>query len=190
MSFRAGAAGGLAVIGGRVFASRSVTESFAVAHVPGFADVGIGLNNQIVARTDSRGYAMLPRLLPYQSNVVHVDTGDLPLDTGIEAAAMEAVPYFRSGVLLKFPIERANGALIRIVLDDGTPLPVGSVVVVVGGAKSFPVAERGEVYVTGLSSKNVLRATWRERSCDLAVELDASAAQPRIGPLLCAGVQR
>jgi outer membrane usher protein len=189
-AFRASAAGGIVTLGGRTFFSRTVTESFGVAHVPGFADVGILLNNQIVARTDAQGYAMLPRLLPYQSNIVRVDTGDLPLDTGIEAAEMDAVPYYRSGVLLKFPIERAHGALVTIVLEDRKPMPVGSVVTLEGSARQFPVAERGEVYVTGLAEKNRIHATFRGQSCDLAFELAASERQPRIGPLVCTGVRR
>jgi outer membrane usher protein len=189
-AFRAGAAGGIAMLDGRPFVSRRIEESFGVAHVPGFADVGILLNNQIEARTDAQGYAMLPRLLPYQSNLVRVDTGDLPLDTEIESAAMEAVPYYRSGVLVRFPIERAHGALLTIVLADGKPLPVASVVRIVGGTKEFPVAERGEVYVTGLAEKNRLRATWRGQSCELDVALAPSTRQPRIGPLVCAGVSR
>ncbi|HEX2827769.1 MAG TPA: fimbria/pilus outer membrane usher protein [Burkholderiales bacterium] len=189
-ALRAGAAGGVALLGGRVFFSRSITDSFGVAHVPGFANVGVLLNNQLVATTDAQGYAMLPRLLPYQSNAVQIDMSGLPLDTTVGAGALEAVPYYRSGVLLQFPVTRAHGAVIRIVLDDGGVLPVGSTVTIAGRPEQFPVAERGEVYVTGLGPKNVLYAAWKGQRCELAVELDAATPQPRLGPFVCRNVQR
>lgn len=191
VGFRANASGALALLGGRPFLSRTLNDAFAVAHVPGFANVGISLNNQTVARTNTAGYALLPRLLPYQANVVALDIGDLPLDTQIEATQLDAVPYFRSGLLLRFPVQPANGALITLVLEDGMPMPVGSIVSFVGKLEQFIVAERGEAYVTGLTEKNRLRATWRDQSCEFNVELKgAQGGQPRVGPIACAGVRR
>ena len=188
---RASASGGIAVLDGRPFLARGLTDSFGVAHVPGFPGVGIYLNNQRIASTDAQGYAMLPRLLPYQANPVRIETADLPLDTQINATELDAVPYFRSGLLLKFPIQRANGALLILVLDDGAPMPVGSLVNIVGGTEQFIVAERGEVYVTGLAEKNRLRATVREQSCEFNVQVGTElGTQPRIGPVTCAGVKR
>ena len=190
-ALRASASGGIAVLDGRPFLARGLNESFGMAHVPGFPGVGIYLNNQMVGRTDAQGYAMLPRLLPYQNNPVRIETGDLPLDTQIDAAELDAVPYFRSGMLVRFPVQRANSALLVVVLDDGAPAPVGSLVNIVGGAEQFIVAERGEVYVTGLADKNRLRATVRDQSCEFNVELKGELGTlPRIGPLKCAGVKR
>jgi len=186
---RASASGAIAALGGRPYLSRTLDQSFGVAHVEGFPNVGVYVNNQIVARTDAAGYALLPRLLPYQANPVRIDTGDLPLDTRIDATQLEAVPYYRSGLLLAFPVQRANGALLVLTLADGTPMPVGSVVNIVGQTEKFPVAQRGEVYVMGLAEKSRLRATWRGESCEFVVEAGtALGSQPKIGPIKCAGV--
>ncbi len=187
---RASATGGIALVDGRPFPARSLTESFAVAQVPGYSDVGIYLNNQIVARTDKQGYAMVPRLLPYQLNAVRIDVGDLPLDAQIEATQIDAVPFYRSGLLLRFPVQPSNGALLVIVLDDGTPLPPGSVVIIVGRDEPFPVAQRGEAYVTGLADKNRLRARWKDQSCEFDVAMGPQLGPlPRIGPITCNGVR-
>lgn len=188
---RASASGAVAVLDGRAFLARTLTESFAVAHVPGFRDVGIYVNNQVIARTDPAGYALLPHLLPYQNNPVRVDTADLPLDSRIDAAELDAVPYYRSGLLLRFPIARAFGALLELRLEDGGPMPAGSTVRIAGAEARFPVAERGEAYVTGLTGPTRLIASWRDQDCELEVDLGAEReAQPRIGPLVCAGVLR
>ncbi|HYH42974.1 MAG TPA: fimbria/pilus outer membrane usher protein, partial [Burkholderiales bacterium] len=189
-AFRASARGAVAVLDGRPFLSRTLDQSFAVAHIPGFPDVAVYVNNQIVARTDAAGYAMLPQLQPYQANAVRIDTGDLPMDTRIAGGLLDAVPYYRSGLLLRFSIERANGALLVLKLEDGSDMPAGSVVTVAGRSEEFPVAHRGQVYVTGLDARNRLRATWRGQSCEFDLEPGvALGTQPTIGPIRCAGVK-
>ncbi len=102
-----------------------------------------------------------------------------------------AVPYARSGLLLDFPVVRERGVLLQIVLDDGEPLPPSSVVVVEGRAEEFPVAYRGEVYLTGLGAKNRLRATYRGQSCDFELDVPPSTeALQKLGPVACSGVRR
>jgi outer membrane usher protein len=190
-TYRASASGGVALVDGRAFWSRRLIDSFGVAQVPGFGNVAVYVNNQIVGRTNADGYAVLPHLLPYQANPVHIETGDLPIDVEIGTAQLDAVPYFRSGVLLKFPVQRSNGALLILLLEDGAPMPVGSVVKIIGRDGEFPVAQRGEVYVIGLAEKNRLRITWREQSCELEVDLEKDLPPlPKLGPFTCAGVKR
>ena len=188
---RASASGGVAVIGDRVFMARTIDQSFGVAHVEGFPDVGIYVNNQVIARTDREGYALLPRLLPYQPNAVRIDSADLPLDTRIAAMELAAVPYFRSGLLLRFPVEKANSAVLVVRQEDGSPVPVGALVNLAGQEEAFPVAQRGEVYVTGLGERNRLEARWDDKKCGFEVEPGAAlGSQPRLGPMTCRSAAR
>jgi outer membrane usher protein len=190
-ALRASASGSLAVLDGRPFVARRLGEAFGVVHVPGFSDVGVLLNNQPVARTDRDGYALLPRLLPFMPNPVRLETADLPMDVTIGSDALDAVPYARTGALVRFPVRRSEGALIALVLDDGGPMPAGAEVRIVGRDGSFPVAYRGEAYVTGLGGPQQLVATWREQRCEFEVDPgESTGAIPRIGPILCAGVAR
>ena len=86
-------------------------------------------------------------------------------------------------------MRRRTAAVLVLTLADGSPMPVGSVVTILGQEKSFPVAQRGEVYVTGLAPENRLRATWKGQSCEFDVEPGpALGSQPRLGPLTCDGV--
>src|SRR5262249_252179 len=101
---RASASGSLALLDGAAYASRRIDDSFAVAEVAGRPGVRVYSDNQLVATTNSRGDAFVPRLRAYQSNVVRIDLADLPLDFNVDAAQMRAVPYSRSGLMLRFPI--------------------------------------------------------------------------------------
>lgn len=65
-AYRASATGGMAVLGGRAFLSRSLGDSFAVVHVPSYPNVRVYAENQEGARTDKSGVALVPRLRPYQ----------------------------------------------------------------------------------------------------------------------------
>ncbi len=59
--------------------------------------------NQLIGRTDERGYLLLPGLRPYDANLIRVEQADLPLDVPIDAMEVDAIPRFRSGMLLDFP---------------------------------------------------------------------------------------
>jgi len=72
-----GASGGVGSIGGYSFLSREITESFGVVRVADFPDVRVLHDNQVVARTDARGYAVLPRLRAYDRNPIAIDQRDL-----------------------------------------------------------------------------------------------------------------
>ena len=89
-------------------------------------------DNQFVGRTNAAGYALLPRLRSYESNRIRLETADLPLDTQIDTVELDAVPSYRAGVFLPFPVRLARGALMRLMMVDGQPVPVGTVVRILG----------------------------------------------------------
>jgi outer membrane usher protein len=193
-TFRGSASGGIAFFGGSAFLSRRITDSFAVVQVPGYSGVGIYADNQLVARTDANGSALLPRLRSYQKNTVRIEQADLPFDAKIDAVQLDAVPSFRSGQLLKFPIKRSRGALLTVVLESGEPLPAGAQAQIIGDNveqnEVFPTGLRGEVYLTGLAVSNRLRVTWREQSCEFVLPFPESTDPlPHLGTYICTGVE-
>lgn len=191
-ALRLGASGGLIMADGHMFASRRVDDSFALAEVAGYGDVGIGLGSNVLTHTDSAGVALVPRLAAYQSNSIRIDPKELPIDAELDSIEQIVVPAWRSGVKAIFPVRSGRGALLRIVFDDGEPAPAGAVIKVEGDKQEFYVARRGEAFVTGLQAVNRAVLTWSGKQCRFDVKLpaDSKGEIPRLGPLPCQGVER
>jgi outer membrane usher protein len=188
-NFRGSASGGLAFMAGDAFFSRRINNSFAVVHIPDYANVHVYAENQLVATTNASGNALVPMLRPYQDNHIRIEQADLPLDAEIDTLTINAKPYFRSGFLLNFPIRRSRGATMTIVLDNGQPLPAGAVVQIAGQREEFPVALKGNVYITGLAPDNRLRVIWHGQSCELEVSFpETEEPLPDLGTFTCHGV--
>ena len=193
-AFRGSARGAVAFLGSSAFLSRRITDSFAVVQVPGYSGVGIYADNQLIARTDANGSALLPRLRPYEKNTVRIEQSDLPLDAQIDAVQLDAVPSFRSGLLLKFPVKRSRGALLTVVLENGKPLPAGAQAQIIGDNveqnKIFPAGMGGELYLIGLAASNRVRVTLLEQSCEFMLPFPESTDPlPYLGIYTCTRVE-
>ncbi|QUP56920.1 fimbria/pilus outer membrane usher protein (plasmid) [Ralstonia syzygii] len=186
---RMGVSGGIAVLDGP-HPSRRITDSFAVVKVPDFPNVRIYADNQLVAQTDAGGEALIPRLRAYEKNAISLEQLDLPFDAKVGALSLDAVPYFRSGMVLEFPVAHAHDALLTLRLENGGDLPAGAIVQIDGQRESFPVGNDGVVYLTGLSAQNRLHASWRGQSCDISVPfVPGTEPLPDLGSFVCKGVQ-
>ncbi len=190
---RLGASGGIVFTDGHLFASQRVNDSFAIVEVPGYAGINVSLGGQLQGRTDANGIALLPRLMPYQTNAVRLDASELPINAELDTIELAAVPAWRSGVKVVFPVRVGRGALLNIVLDDGEAAPAGAVVQIEGDTQSFYVARRGLAFVTGLlGTVNRLALNWKGQQCKFDTSLPAAKSDEiaRIGPLVCKGVKR
>jgi outer membrane usher protein len=175
---------------GHVFASRRLQESFALVHVPGYPNVGVGFQGESITQTDKNGFAMLPRLAAYQTNTIRLNANDLPMSAELDNIEATAVPAWRSGVSIQFPVRSGQGALVKIVTADGAPVPTGATVELVGDGKAFFVARRGEVFLTGLQPQNTVLLRWDAHTCKAQIVLPPAQADEiiRIGPILCTEV--
>lgn len=186
---RLSVSGGVGVIGGHAFASREITESFGVVRVADFDGVGILLENQPAATTRRGGHAVLPRLRAYDANRIGIVQGDLPLDAAIDALDVQAVPSYRSGVLVDFPVRRARGATLTIVQPDGAPVPAGSTLVLDDASRTFPVGADGAAYVEGLRPRNRATVYHRDMRCAFDLRFEPSADPlPDLGRHVCVPV--
>jgi outer membrane usher protein len=133
---------------------------------------------------------VIPDMRPYDRNTVTVRDADLPLDASVGSLKIDASPYYRSGILIPFPVRRLRAGVLYLVLDDGTPMPSGAVVRLEGQSEEFPVALRGEVYLNGFGAKNRLVATWKDQSCAIDVPYPQTEDPlPDLGQFVCKGVR-
>jgi outer membrane usher protein len=178
--------GGLAIMGAGIFASRRIDSSFAIARVGDQPDVRVYRDNQLIGRTNEDGYVILPGLRAYENNQIRIEQADLPLDVLVESLHMKAVPAFRSGMLLDFPVERSRGALLTVLLENGEPLPSLAVVTLEGQTESFATGMRGEVYIPHLADQNRFHARFPGGTCEFdAAYTPSSDPLPRLGPFEC-----
>ncbi|HEX6376218.1 MAG TPA: fimbria/pilus outer membrane usher protein [Allosphingosinicella sp.] len=183
--------GGIGVVGNQVFASRKLSQSFAVVQVGDYPGVRVYADNQLVGTTDDRGRAVIPRLRPFDRNVVRIDATDLPLDAELAGDERNVRPYNRSGVAVDFGVKRTHGALVVILLDDGSFLPAGVSVHLNGSEEEFVSAPGGEVYLTGLLADNMVQARWSSGSCGFKLPFAETVdPQPRLGEFRCRAVDR
>lgn len=187
---RISARGGLGSAGGHVFASREITDSFAVVKVADFPGVRVLQDHQVAARTDDDGYAVLPRLRAYDRNPIGIDPMDLPFDSRLGSLQINATPYYRSGVYVDFPVRRIRAATLRVVLEDGSDLPSGALARVAGHSEAFPVALRGEAYLEGLEEKSRVVFSWKGQSCEIDLSLPkGDPPLPDLGTHVCKGIR-
>jgi outer membrane usher protein len=189
-SLRLGTQGGFVLMGGRLFASRPVHESFALVDV-GVPDIGLTFQGREQTRTDAQGQALLVGLQPYNTNSVRLNPSDLPLSAEIDSLEQVTVPRLRSAVRLNFPVRMGQAALLTVLLRDGQPAPAGAEIERLGdAAKRFPVGRGGQAFVTGLQSEQQLRLHWNNASCLMSLTLPPGSpddvARPK--PLVCEGV--
>lgn len=184
--FRASASGAVATLGGSLFLARRLGDSFALVRVPGYPGVQVYSENRPVARTDETGSVFVPGLRPYQNNRLSIELRDLPLDVRIGAEHINVVPYYRSGYRIDFPVTKANGAVLRVVLADGKPVPAGALARVVGVEETFPVALDGQLYVAGLAPANRILVQWDTKACEVYVPYPPTTAPlPDLGTFQC-----
>jgi len=176
--------GAATLLDGQVRVARQVNDSFAVVDVAGLADVPVYIDNQKITETDQSGRALLHDLRPYEINRISIDPLELPLDTEIDAKTMEVAPAYRSGVVLKFPVEKIRAGVFRLTTRDGGVVPVGAQVEFNG--ELFPVALDGRVYITGYDHGSSATASWANHKCTFRLAPPPpNDPQPDMGTIIC-----
>jgi outer membrane usher protein len=180
--------GGLIFMDAEVRAIRTVTDSFALVEVGGVPNVTVNFDNQPVAHTDANGVALVPNLRSFDVNRLSIDPLQLPLDAAITDTQVQIVPPYRSGTLVRFPVQLVHSGVFRLRRTDGNPVPAGAIVKFQG--EEFPVGLDGLTYVTGYDHGTTGEAHWSGGQCKFRLPpppLDRP--QPDMGTITC-GITR
>ena len=181
------AQGSLLLAKKNLFVERSLRDGFALVDLNGYADIGIYRENQLVTRTNKRGYAVVPELAPYVRNRVRIEANALPINASLAVDRKIAVPRFGGAIGMDFGIRREFAAVVVLHNEAGQVLPLGTQVSASESGARSVVAHRGEVYLKELDTERSFEATYKDQSCNFEIgELgfDEDTIN-RIGPIVC-----
>ncbi len=171
-TLRGSVQGAIGFLGGKIFATRRISDSFAVVKAGDYEGVHVFSENQPIAVTGKDGTAVVPRLLSYQVNHLSIDPTDLPLDATMNDSSLNARAGRRTGVLVEFPVSMMNGVLLKVVEEAGEPIRTPATLTLQGKSESFPIGYSGIAYITGfVPGRTLLTVTWKGGSCRATVDL-------------------
>jgi outer membrane usher protein len=186
------ASGGLVWMGGTLFPSRAVRDSFAIARV-GIPDVRVYASNLEVGRTDSRGNLMIPNLLSYYGNRISIEDRDIPFEYEVGAVERLVAPPFRGGAMIEFPVQRVRMATGTVIIADGDGAVIPSygqmIVMADGRTIESPLGAGGEFYFENIVAgqhEAVVQTSTRE--CRLLLDVpDSTSNFIDLGLVRCGG---
>ena len=182
----ASATGGLVLMGGHVFASRNISDAFAVVSTDGVPGVPVKLENRLIGATDANGMLLVTPLNAWQRNKLSIDPMDLPVDMRVGQVELLATPSDRAGSLVRFAMTPVRAAVLVLVDETGQPLPLGSRVSLVDSDIEAWVGHDGETYLDALQTRNTLHVQLPKGRCQVQFNYPAGAKGiPRIEPLPC-----
>lgn len=147
--------GGLVILKDALLPKRLNNGSFAIISTDRVANVPVRLENRLIGKTNRKGYLLLDHLNPYQHNSIAVDTLDLPINLKIETTQQDAVPRQASGVFIRFPMYQVKAVQFQAVDQQGTDIPVGSLVWVGDSEPITIVAHDGIVYLDDVKNNAI-----------------------------------
>jgi outer membrane usher protein len=177
------ASGAIVGIGGGLYATRAIRNSFALVRVPGVADVRAYSSHQEIGRTNSGGNLLVPDLLPYYGNELSIADTDVPIDYLVSDVDLTLAPPYRGGAVALFPVrqvQRITGSVI-MVIDGREIVPeFGELAVTpAAGAQRLvsPIGRGGEVYFENLPpGHHQAVVTFNDTSCGFTIDVPASQA--------------
>ena len=189
-SYRTGFAdisGSLVLMDNRLFAANQVTDAFVLVKTD-YPNVNVRYENQLMGKTDDKGYLLVPAISAYYPAKYDIDTLDLPADMAVSNVEQRFSVKRRSGYLLHFPIEPLRAASVILHDSHGEPLPVSTAIARQGQQTAY-VGWDGITWLENLSAHNILHADTPDgRHCD--TELTVPGGRPKslttYGPLTCA----
>jgi outer membrane usher protein len=178
--------GAVATVGGGVFASNRIDDSFAVVDA-GAPGVPVLYENRPAGETNSSGKLLVPNLRAYGKNKISIDPKGLGVNDEVETVEDVVAPADRSGVLVSFKTKTdVQSAVVILAGPDGKPLAVGSRGKLDGSDADFVVGYDGRAFVKDLKGANSVTVILEKGECHATFDYTAAAdRQVSIGPVSC-----
>ena len=178
--------GAVALLDGRLHATREIGGSYGLIRIPGFSNVRVYLDAGLIGTTDAHGDLFVENFSPYINNYITVDARDVPLSVTVDSLTAKVVPYARNAAIVRFKFRRDGGVLLNAVDAKGSPLPFGTVLTATSG-ESWSVAQDGAAYLTGVPPGPLMLAAKSSRgTCTLLVTVPTDTSDiPNVGRHTC-----
>lgn len=140
--------GALAMVGGRVYATRPIDDAFALVRVSDVPGVRAFASNQYIGKTDRRGDVLVPNLVSYYGNRLSIAAEDVPLTHEIGVSERVIAPSLRGGALVRFAAPTRLPVTGRFVLADAVTVPAfgEARTMTLRDAEVSPLGRLGEFY--------------------------------------------
>lgn len=163
-------------------------ETSGLAHVPDIA--GVGMLNASNAKTNDRGYALIPYLQPYRVNRVILDTDQLDPNVEIDNGVTQVVPRRGAVVKATFPARTVQRLVLTTRDSRGTPLPFGAQVSNANDELLGIVGQAGQVLLGTVDGQQTLTVRWGNASteqCELQFDVQSMPLEQgyRVQDLTC-----
>ncbi|HEK1766273.1 TPA: fimbrial biogenesis outer membrane usher protein [Pseudomonas putida] len=161
-----GASGSVVVHGDGVTFGQPVGETFALVEVPGVKGVGVDASG--TARTDKRGFAVVPYTQPYRYNWINLETESLGADTEIEESSKLIVPT--RGAITKSSFSAVKGRRLQFSLmrNGGQKIPFGAQAFDEKGTPLGVVDNQSRLLLFGVKDSGLLDVRWSGNSCKVS----------------------
>ena len=183
-------AGGVVSIGGKIFATQPVNDSYALVST-GFPGVEVTVNGLDEGRTNRAGYVLVPQMGAYFNNAVALQPGDIPLNYAVDQSTRTIVPAYRSGEIVSFQVRRVlpvTGSL-RIMMSGHPTIPAYGILEVKNdkGTSTSDIGEGGEFYFDKLEAGDYhAQIRFKGGACAFSIAVPATDRMfLKLGTLTC-----
>ena len=151
VAMRARVDGALVIADNRVFARDRSSEAYALVRTGDVEGVTVTHEHREVGKSDKGGRLLVSRVTPLVPMQFDIAPDKLPAEA-VARSTFRRMRASRGGVVLvDMDIEAYRSVLLRVVDEQGEPLPVGSKVVAMPSGREYMVAFDGLVDFNGLS---------------------------------------
>lgn len=162
-------AGAMVAHPGGINLGQTLSETFALAEVPGIK--GAKISNYSGVETGRNGYAVIPNAQPYRVNWISLDTRDLGGDTEIDNATQQLVPRRGAVVLARYIGKSGRRVQFELFDEHGQLLPFGASVEDEEGRQLAITDPSGRALVLLEQDQGSLSLKWGERQCTASYRL-------------------
>ncbi|RRV07178.1 fimbrial biogenesis outer membrane usher protein [Pseudomonas sp. v388] len=156
------ASGAVLLHGGGIELGPYLGETAALVEVP--KTPGVGVQNVTGARTNERGYALVPTLRPYRFNQIALDIEQLGPEVEIENGIQQVVPRRGAVVKASFAAKTVNRLILTARIESGQPLPFGAQITDSEGKVLGVAGQAGQILLATSLDPQTLDARWGEQA--------------------------